>query len=352
MFEQARRVRNSFENAFTYYLSSQIYLTQGEDGLDDAMVEIRRAAELAPQCPAVAAACQEIARARDGGAGTQADLAQTKAHLEEVRSELAGGPPAGAPDPQPGAGPGASGSVVVCFEAGLVPALEEVKFSLPASGRMYALAFPIYRDFGSAQPPLAVTAAAPARTWTTATILETRTLAVKSLQERMPGILTRGLLGAVAKGEKQKKAEKEWGFLGSLLSGVAAVAATSADRRSWQSLPAEVQVARFQLPPGPNTLSVRGPGWTEPVPVDIAPGSQTFLVVRAFPGYRRVEARTFGGPGNPVPVLSAPAAAPLPAGATEPAQAPAPAPPAPAAEPLPPRPVRRPPAPSSEPVSL
>jgi uncharacterized protein len=321
MFDQAKRVRNSFENAFTYYLSSQIYLAQGEDGLNDAMVEIRRAAELAPQCPAVADAFGEIARAHEGGTGTQADLAQTRTRLEEVRSELTGGPAAaGPPDPAPAEAPAGAGSVVVCFEAGLVPPLEEVKFSLPASGRTYPLAFPIYRDFGAAQPPLAVTPAVPARTFTTATILETRTLAVKSLQERMPGILTRGLLGAAAKGEMQKKAEKEWGLLGGLLSGLASVAATNADRRSWQSLPAEVQVARFQLPPGPNTLTVRGPGWTEPVPLSIAPGSQTFLVVRAFPGFRRIDVRTFGGAQGPAPAAGppAPASAPAPAGPADP----------------------------------
>lgn len=238
--------------------------------------------------------------------------------------------------------------MVVCFETGLVPPLEEVKFSLPVSGRLYALAFPIYRDFGAAQPPLAVTPAVPARTFTTATILETRTLAVKSLQERMPGILTRGLLGAAAKGEMQKKAEKEWGFLGSLLTGLAAVAVTNSDRRSWQSLPAEVQVARFHLPPGPNTLSVRGPGWVEAVPLNVAPGSQTFLVVRAFPGFRRMDVRTFGGAQGPLPAAEPPfpAPAPLPA---EPA-VPRPAEPAPVPAVAPP--VRRPSAPSAGPVSL
>lgn len=357
MFDQARRVRNSFENAFTYYLSSQVYLAQGEEGLNDAMVEIRRASELAPQCPAVAATYQEIARAHDGGAGTLADLGQTKARLQAASSDPSGGTAASTvPDPAPAAAPAEGGSVVVCFEAGLVPPLEEVKFSLPASGRLYSLAFPIYRDFGATQPPLAVTPAVPARTFTTATILETRSLAVKSLQERMPGILTRGLLGAAAKGEVQKKAEKEWGFLGGLLTGLASVAVTNSDRRSWQSLPAEVQVTRFHLPPGPNTLSVRGPGWTEPVPLNVAPGSQTFLVVRAFPGFRRIDLRTIGGAQGPLPGAEppVPAPAPLPVepAAPRPVAAPAEPAPVPAAAPPEARPARRPTAPSAGPVSL
>lgn len=310
MFDQVRNVRNSFENAFTYYLASQIYLAGGDEGLEDAMVEIRRAAELAPQCPAVASAYQEIAQARDGGgpeAQNLADLDQTRDRLEQLRLDWAKGFRV-APLPEPAPGPAETGSVLVCFEAGLVPPVEEVKLSLPASGRMYALAFPIYRDFGashpplaiSAQPPLAAGAPVPARTYTTTTILETRALAVKSLQERMPGILARGLLSAAAKGEMQKRAEKEWGLFGGLVSAVATLATTSADRRAWQSLPAEVQVAQFSLPAGPNTLSMRGPGWLETVPVTVAPGSRTFLVVRAFPGYRRIDLRTFGAPPAPL----------------------------------------------------
>jgi hypothetical protein len=297
MFDQVERVRNSFENAFTYYLSSQIYLAQGEDGLNDALVEIKRAAELAPQCPAVAAAYREITRAQNGDGPepeAQGDPGPVPARPEEGGTEPA--------DPS---APGPGGSVVVCFETGLVPPLEEVKLSLAVTGRMYALAFPIYRDFGGIQPSLAVTPAVPARTFTTAPILETRLLAVKSLQERMPGILARGLAGAAAKAEVQKKAEKDWGFLGGLVTAVATVVVTNADRRSWQSLPAEVQVARFHLPPGPNTLSLRGPGWTETVPLAVPPGSHTFLVVRAFPGFRRIDLRTFGFPQGAAPVTEA-----------------------------------------------
>ena len=79
---------------------------------------------------------------------------------------------------------------------------------------------------------------------------------------------------------------------------------TSADRRTWLSLPAEVQVAKCSLPPGTTILAVNGPGWSEPVSVNAVPGSCTFLVVRAFPGFRRIDARTF------VPA-AIPAAAPV-----------------------------------------
>ena len=277
MNDYVKNVRNSFENAFTYYLSSQIYLAQGEAGLNDAMVEIKKAYELAPHAPGVRSAYLEIARAQSGS-----DYEQARALLRVADAEPAA--------------QAAAGSVVVFFESGLVPQMDEVKINLFAENKLYSLAFPIYNNFGTAQAPLAILA--PGRTFTTSTILDTRTLAVKALQERLPGILTRGLLGAIAKGQMQEKAEKNWGPFGGLISKVATAVMTSADRRSWLSLPAEVQVARFMLDPGPNQLELRAPGLAGKVALDVSPGSLTFMVVRAFPGYQRFEVRTFPAGGG------------------------------------------------------
>ena len=179
--------------------------------------------------------------------------------------------------------------------------------SLPAMNRLYTLAFPIYRDLGSPQPPVLVVPAPPARPCTTTTVVATRNLAVKSLQERMPGILARGLAGAVARGELQQKAEKEYGALGGLFTMMATAVVGNADRRTWLSLPAEVQVGRCSLPPGPGTLVVNGPGWSERVSLNVVPGSCTFLVVRAFPGFHRIDSRTFTAGGE----AAVPAPAPV-----------------------------------------
>ncbi|MDR3670766.1 MAG: hypothetical protein P4L36_07975 [Holophaga sp.] len=296
MFDHVKNVRNSFENAFTYYLSSQIHQVRGEAGLNDAMVEIRRAFELAPRAPGVRAAYLEIARAQSDSA------------FEEARTRL------GMPDAQPVSNPAGTGSVVVVFETGLVPQMDEVKINLFADNKLYGLAFPIYNDFGAPQAPLTILA--PDRTHMTSTILETRTLAVKALQERMPGILTRGLLGAIAKGEVQQQAEKNFGPLGGLLSKVTSAALTSADRRSWLSLPAEVQVAKFNLAAGPNRLELRAPGLADSVALDVAPGSHSFLLVRAFPGFKRIDVRTFQPGDEDFP---APRALPAPIQAAAPA---------------------------------
>ena len=281
LFESVRNVRNSFENAFTYYLSSQIHLARGEDGLNDAAVEIRRAFELAPQVAEVREAYLEIARAQGG------------ATLDQAQAVLQVADPGPAPDP-------AGATVVAIFETGLVPPLEETRLDLPAGDRLYSLAFPIYGRPGPAQAPLAVTAGA--RVVRSSRILDTRALAVKSLQERMPAMLVRGLLGAVAKGELQVRTEKEYGAFAGLVSRLASAVVTSADRRSWLCLPAEIQVARFRLDPGRHALALDAPGLADTVTLELAPGSLSFLLVRALPGFRRIDVRTFqAGPGPPPP---------------------------------------------------
>ena len=295
LFDSVRSLRNSFENAFTYYLSSQIHLARGEDGLNDAAVEIRRAFELAPQVPEVRAAYLEIARAQGGST------------LDQAVAALGVGEAGAAPDPAR-----ACATVVVIYEAGLAPQLEEVKFTLPAGDQLYSLAFPIYPPLGPAQPALTVTGAGGS--CTTSRILDTGALAVKALQERMPGLLIRGLLGAIAKGDAQRRTEKQYGPFAGLVSKVASVILTAADRRSWLSLPAEIQVAQCRLAAGRQSLTLSGPGVAETLTLDLAAGSRSFLLVRALPGFRRIDVRTFqADPGLPLPPAAEPGPLPLPA---------------------------------------
>ena len=111
---------------------------------------------------------------------------------------------------------------------------------------------------------------------------------MKSLQERMPAILTRGMVGAAAKIGVQKEAEKRLGFLGGLGATLLTKAVTNADLRSWLSLPAEVQAAQLSLPPGPNELTLAAYDWAEKVAVEVVPGSYTFVTVRGLPGYKAI----------------------------------------------------------------
>jgi hypothetical protein len=271
MYSFARNLRNSYENAFTYYLSSQIYRAQGASGLNDALVDIKRAYALAPQVPAIQNAYLDLA--------TQA---QDAAALEHLKANLVVAPGFKPSDPA------STGTVVVIFEAGLVPMMSEVSINLPLSDKLFTMAFPIYNDFGASQPVLQIQT--PTGAQTTSKVVDLRLLVVKSLQERMPEIVARGTLGAVAKIAAQKEIKDNFGFFAGLAAAVATKAVTSADLRSWLSLPAEVQTAQFTLQPGATELTLSSYDWAEKVALDVAPGTYTFLMIKAIPGFKSIKA--------------------------------------------------------------
>jgi hypothetical protein len=300
MFSFVADVRNSFENAFTYYLSSQIYRAQGKDGLNDALVDIKQAYALAPDSPAIQAAYLDLAAQSAEGPDGAALLGDLKAKFG-----------AGA-DWKP-ADPTTTGTVVVVYEAGFAPRLSEVKVNLRLpKGDLFSMAFPIYNEFGEVQAPLQIQAPAVQRT--TTKLLDLRPLAVKNLKERMPAIITRSTLGAVAKIEVQKQAEKNFGFFGKLAAKVATNLVTNADLRSWLSLPSEVQAAQFPMAAGANEVTLAAYDWSDKVIVNVTPGATTFVTVRGVPGHKTISVTTVGAAGaTPAVVPAAPAEASAPA---------------------------------------
>ena len=272
MFSFAKDVRNSYENAFTYYLSSHIYRAEGGAGLNDALVDLKQALSLAPTSPAVRAAYLDLV----AQGGDEAALTEAKARLRV------------GPEYQP-ANPAQTGTVVIVFEPGLAPRRQEVSINLlvgQGQGDLFSMAFPIYRDFGNDHPPLRIQFAGGQVD--TTRLLDVRKMAVKALQEAMPAILVRATAGALGKIQAQKKAEQQGGWLGKMAAKVVTAAVTNADLRSWLSLPAEVQVAQFTLPVGPNDLTLLASDWSERVKVNLTPGGTTLVVVRSAHGAKTI----------------------------------------------------------------
>ena len=272
MFDYVKNVRNSFESVFTYFFSSQVYLAQGGHGIDDAMVSIKRAYELMPHVPSIQLAYLDIARAHSRHAY---DEARTQLRIDDSHLTK---------------NPNTTGSVVVCFEAGCAPNMEQVKIPLVVSDIVYTLAFPVYNNFSVPQTPIVIYT--PTDTIKTTTITDIRCLAIKSLQERMPEIVGRSLLGAIAKAELQRNVKKGCGPFAGFIAGVASLSVASADCRSWLSLPAELQIAKFNLDIGINKLILHGSDWTESVMLDVKAGSNTIILIRSLPGFRRIDIKT------------------------------------------------------------
>jgi hypothetical protein len=81
------------------------------------------------------------------------------------------------------------------------------------------------------------------------------TLARQALSDDMPAIVLRGLLRKGVKRNLVGRLDRSSSGLISLISRVASIATEHADTRSWNSLPNDIQIARFSVPAGEYTLS-------------------------------------------------------------------------------------------------
>lgn len=284
MLGDIKNTDNFLENVFTHYLASQIYLLQGEPGLNDAMIEIDRAFSLMPYNSAIRCAYLDIADAHGGSS-----LEKAKNKLKLLNSNI--NTVSTCKD---------GGSVIVCHEAGMVPRIEEITLPFIISNMSYRVSLPIYNDFGILQAPVAIRT--DSENIVTTTVASINNLAIKNLKERMSPIITRSLLGVVAKSEIQHKLNEKGGSLIGSMAGVISFATTSADRRSWLSLPAEINIAKFNLNSGQNSFTIysnNGPfgfQWSETITLNVKKGSYHFILIRYFPGspgFRKIDIKTF-----------------------------------------------------------
>ena len=137
----------------------------------------------------------------------------------------------------------------------------------------------------------------------TETIGDFRALAQKAYQERMPYILTRSVVRAIAKSTAATAANVAarkrgtWARLAVWLGGIVVVAATDQpDLRSWLLLPRFGQIARFRVPAGSHDLVLNHGAAVATVPIN-APGATTILIhAMAVDGRVAIEATGFAFP--------------------------------------------------------
>jgi hypothetical protein len=127
-------------------------------------------------------------------------------------------------------------------------------------------------------------------------------LADKTLSDRLPGITAKALARAAVKYSlaegatrgAQQAAGKDagpWvGLLVGLLAHGLAVASEEADKRSWQTLPDEIHLARLWVPPGQYQAHITGPGQSNGAVgtettrgLTLGQGETVFLLQRVVP---------------------------------------------------------------------
>jgi len=147
------------------------------------------------------------------------------------------------------------GEVVLLFHNGLAPIKHEHSVAVidPGSGRLIRVSLPYYQ-FRQQQ-------ISRARVEANEMFAQTQqveaidNIAEQTLQAYMPAITARAVARAVLKYNMSREASKQNEVAG-LLVNIVGVLTERADTRSWLSLPANIQMARLQLPPGTYTLSI------------------------------------------------------------------------------------------------
>jgi uncharacterized protein len=264
--ELAGAVKHSFQNAATFYLSGVVWEMLGER--NDAYIDYKRALEIAP----------------DNGF-VQRDVVRLGKRLgmREDVEDFARRFPEAADTPADGTGDLAGKArLVVLYEEGLAPQKSEmaVAYPLPSANSIGVIALPVYVEVARGPVPVAVKAGGRS-VGRTAPICNVAALAARAMEEQMPGILTRQVARAVAKGAAAKAARDAGGSFGELAILLYNVASEQADLRSWLSLPAHVHVLGAWLEPGTKTVALAAPGggefWSEAV--TLAEGKTTLVVV-------------------------------------------------------------------------
>lgn len=262
--EVAGRVKNSFQNAYTFYLSGMVYELNGQP--NDAYIDYKKALEIFPQNRVLQ---RDVLRLAKSLSMTE-DYHALKQRFSQVKEApaLANG----------------QGEVVILFEEGIAPMKKELKLPLPIpSVGIITAAMPIYQERALPITPLRLTVQGQPLALTEP-ICDIKALAVKALKEKVPMIATRQLARIVTKAVTQKLAQEKMGDLGGLAAMVYNIASENADLRSWLTLPSNAQVSRITLPAGTHTLGFDriGTNVAGTLPVEVLPGGKTVVHVVAI----------------------------------------------------------------------
>ena len=253
------RVKNSFQNAYTFYISGLIYEARGE--FNDAYIDYKKALEIFPDNAYLRADVVRLAQQLS----MKEDLAL---YRERAGENLAKGMLPG------------QGRLVVLYERDYVPEKVEIFFPLWVIGVMHSIAFPTYTVQPPFRKPLTLTVDRK-KQGSTAPIVNVSALAAKALEERMPMIMVRQATRIIAREGTRKAINND--AVG-LISSVANLLLNRADLRSWLTLPVEAQIMYTNLPEGQHVVDLEAGGLLQSKRLDVMAGQTTILHVVAAGG--------------------------------------------------------------------
>jgi len=259
----AGQVKNSFQNAYTFYMSGVLFEATGKP--NDAYIDYKKALEIFPDNVYVQRDVLRLAKSL----GMREDY-------ERFKKEF------GNDDSPPNAN---EGEIVLLFEHGFAPVKTAVDVTLITDNGVRSIAFPTYVEQWQAPSLLSVSisggALAGKAIGETSPIVNVQALAAKALVEHLPGMMVRQILRLVAKAKTSEQGGKLLGGFGKLAIDVFNVVTEQADRRSWLTLPQDAQILRSSLPEGEYQLQLQNGTASGTMDIRVVPGKKTLIRVVA-----------------------------------------------------------------------
>jgi hypothetical protein len=266
-------VKNSFQNAFTFYLSGLLYEAGKQP--NDAYIDYKRAIEIYPNNTYLQQDVLRLAK-------------KLGMHEDYARFEQKFGPYQAVNQEN-------SGQIVVIFEQGIVSAKQEASLNLPvfntrADFKFFTFALPVYRGRLSTLMPLNISL--DEKSYLSQEIVRLQSLASKDLQEKLPGLVTRQAIRLIAKEQIRHNLSKSGGDVGNILASLYNIASEKADTRSWSSLPDNVQIMRINnIEAGHKKLVISLAGKKEVIDIEVTKNKTTlinFTAIGDYTGYQTI----------------------------------------------------------------
>ncbi len=250
----AGRVKNSFQNAYSFYISGLIYEINGD--ANDAYIDYKKALEIYPGNSYIR-----------GDVARLAKRLSMKEDFEQIKDSVS---PDKMVSPEED-----EGKLVVLYEQGYVPEKREVNVLFDIMGVPNNMVFPTYYERELPGRSLVIGLAGK-RLGETETVVRPSAMAARALLDRMPGMIVRQGLRILAR-EKMKDNQINSTF--GALAGLGQLLLNRADLRSWLMLPAEVQIMHAPVSYGEQVLTLRNGSVSSETVINIQPGRTTIVHV-------------------------------------------------------------------------
>jgi hypothetical protein len=265
-YNLAKQVTDPMQNGFAYYLSGIMYEATGD--YDDAFISLQNAVQVEPNNVFVRNKLLEVLEER-GGSPSMFQQYMKQFGLSQAPSI-----------------PQNSGQVIVLYEQGLVPPMQQASFPLDLQGASQIFVFPVYKGPSPTTPYLTVKLQNNGSTSSlgqTQELVNVEAVAAKNLTEEYPIIFIREALRLATQAtvltqpQRNNNSSQAAQLVNAIAAGLYMNLMAEADLRSWLTLPNSVQVLQTYLQPAQNSLILSQGSLQQTVPISVRP-NHTVLV--------------------------------------------------------------------------